>query len=232
MKPDKPIYILGDIHGNSSRLIQKIYSLDIKDCYIFCVGDLGIGFSPKGAAGEAEFCSNINSLMVERNIEFMSIRGNHDDPSYFNDETKRVWYSNFKLLPDYYVETFGSTKVLFVGGAISIDRIYRIQGKSYWKDEPFEYKPNLIQECDICITHSGPSWNGPFDKEGLSYWTQRDNALWDECLAERNGHNNLIEACRAKYHYCGHFHVSAWTHNMKTCSRILNIDELYLHNPY
>jgi hypothetical protein len=59
------------------------------------------------------------------------------------------------------------------------------------------------------VTHSAPTWSGPFDKSGISGWCDRDETLWDECLQERKDHDVLIKLCGASRHYCGHFHTSS-----------------------
>ena len=51
------------------------------------------------------------------------VRGNHDDPSYFNEE--KVNYERFRCVPDYSVINVCGRNVLCVGGAVSIDRKYR-----------------------------------------------------------------------------------------------------------
>lgn len=227
MNPKKPIYILGDVHGNFGRLRENICNYDIRDCYIMCVGDLGIGFNHPHK-GELSACVKLNDFFIERNIHFMSIRGNHDDPDYFNGP-KRIKLSNFNLLPDYHSETFNDETFLFVGGAVSIDRMFRFEGKSYWKDELFVYDETRVTACDVLITHSAPTWIGPFDKEGISYWCKNDKSLWDECYKERLAHDALIKKCGAKQHYCGHFHAYHWVEFQDCYSTILNIDQFKEH---
>ena len=223
----KPVYIIGDIHGAFGRLKQKIKELDLSACYLICVGDLGIGFN-YSALGEAESCADMNVFFAERDITFMSIRGNHDDPAYYNGNS-RVTLSHFKLLPDYHTETLNGEHYLFVGGAVSIDRVFRVEGRSYWRDEAFVYDPAKIVQCDVLITHSAPTWNGPFDKEGIASWCERDPKLWAECYAERLAHDQLIAQSGAKKHYCGHFHESRWAHEGDCYSTILTIEEIKEH---
>jgi predicted phosphodiesterase len=144
----QPIYILGDIHGNWSGLFQKIRDYEIKDSTIISVGDIGIGFIPNAFEEK-------NNFFKDRNITFMGIRGNHDDPSYFG----RIAYPNFKLLPDYHTEVLNGQRFLFVGGAISIDRTgpERVSGESWWIDEVLNFNEDKIVECDVLVTHSMPT---------------------------------------------------------------------------
>ena len=200
----KPILVVGDIHGKWDALFKKIDSFDLRDCTLICVGDLGVGFKDSHAK-EIRALQFANDFFAARDIEFLSIRGNHDNPAYFNGEIQR--FSNLRLLPDYTVETLDNKQFLFVGGAVSIDRTLRKQGVSYWKDEGFALDYAKIVRCDVLITHSAPTWNGPIEKNAmLTSFCERDLTLWDECMEERKQHDILIKLCGTKRHYCGHFH--------------------------
>jgi len=200
----KPIYIVGDIHGKWDHLFLKIKALEIRNFTLVGVGDLGIGFLD--ADKQARQFDYINSFFGGKGIDFIGIRGNHDDPSYYDGS---IDYSNFKLLPDYTSLTLNDKEFLFVGGAVSIDRKIRKEGVSYWADEKFILDHSKIKRCDVLVTHSAPTWSGPFDKSGISGWCDRDDTLWDECLQERKDHDVLIKLCGASRHYCGHFHTSS-----------------------
>jgi UDP-2,3-diacylglucosamine pyrophosphatase LpxH len=225
-KKDRPLYILGDVHGKFRNLIQYIHEKSIENCYLICVGDLGIGFN-YSFKGEIEACKTFNKFLKERNINFLSIRGNHDDPTFFKGAS-RLNFTNFELLEDYTVRELNGEKFLFVGGAVSIDRLFRKQDISYWIDEIFVLDESKIVECDVLITHSVPSWSGDWSKSGISSWCERDPTLWDECVKERQDHDRLIELCKAKWHYSGHMHISTVTYNNCT-SKILNELEFTQH---
>jgi predicted phosphodiesterase len=215
----KPIYIVGDIHGKWDQLFLKIKASEIRNFTLIGVGDLGVGFLD--ADKQARQFDYINSFFGGKGIDFIGIRGNHDDPSYFNSSIDR---SNFKLLPDYTSLTLNDKEFLFVGGAVSIDRKIRKEGVSYWTDEKFVLDHSKIKRCDVLVTHSAPTWSGPFDKSGISGWCDRDETLWDECLQERKDHDVLIKLCGASRHYCGHFHTSSSVDFDRCISTIL--DEL------
>jgi hypothetical protein len=199
---NKPVYILGDIHGDWNALFEKIKYTDIRDCILICVGDIGIGFLPQlKQIRQNEF---VCDFLKSRDIEFLGIRGNHDNPAYFDGS---VNYDNFKLLPDYTSLNLNGKQFLLVGGAISIDRTIRKEGISYWRDEAFKLDHSKIQRCDVLITHSTPTWNGPLEKSGIfATFCQKDSTLWDECMEERRQHDILIKLCGAKRHLSGHFH--------------------------
>lgn len=122
----QPIYVIADTHGEFNNMVKKINQYDIKDCIIVICGDVGIGFYSKN------FYENtleyLNNECLYRHINLLMIRGNHDDPYYFNN--KVFSYSNVELLEDYTILTVGNDNILCVGGAISIDRLYRLETDS------------------------------------------------------------------------------------------------------
>lgn len=228
-----PIYIVGDIHGHIDQVMAEVKKFDLRDCVIICVGDLGIGFCDE--AKERRIHTRYNDFMGSRNIRFYSIRGNHDDPAYFTGKT-RVVYPFFELLEDYTVLCLNGERFLCVGGAISVDRscAHRsVANKTYWEDEALVYKPDLIQECDVLITHSAPPWIGPYDKLSLnnfSDWQNDDPTLWDDCTKERMDTDKLIRESKAFMHYCGHFHTYAWTEQQGCYSTILGVLQFKEHH--
>lgn len=205
MKDKRPVFLVGDIHGEFSLLKKTLEYYDLKDCYLFSVGDIGMGFN--GTKKESDInLTHLNNYFSSRNIVFYGIRGNHDNPSYFDGS---VNLSNFKLLKDYSYLELNGVKFGFVGGAISIDRIYRIEGISYWRDENFNLNLDKVQECDILITHSTPTWLGPIGSAPIKSFLDKDLGLWDLLMDERRKHDILVEKSKPKYLFCGHFHESS-----------------------
>lgn len=237
---NKPIYIVGDVHGRFDLLQQEIKRLDLRDCIIICVGDLNIGFAyPIDPPKEHRIHAQQNEWFARRNIMFYSIRGNHDDPKFFTGDT-RVVHNNFELLEDYTTLELNGEKFLFIGGAISVDRKamnnrnrpYRREGFTYWADEIIVLRPELLVPCDVLITHTAPTWIGPLDKEGIRSIVNYDivdPTLWDECIAERCIVDTIIKEVRPKTHYCGHFHSYHWAENFDCYSTILSILQFKEH---
>ena len=220
------LLILGDTHGEWASLFNYLDRINCRDAVMLHVGDVGIGFrgNQKLEVGSLVI---VNNQLKERNIRLYAIRGNHDDPSYFNGSYN---FSNLELLPDYSQISINGERFLFVGGAVSIDRINRTMYRSWWPDEGLVLDEGKAVECDVLITHTAPSWIGPTDKNGIEFYTNRDNSLWKECVEERSVVDKLLALTKAKKHYCGHFHESVLAKNNGCTSRILNIMELIEHN--
>lgn len=215
------IYITSDHHGEYDRLFKILDEYEIKDCILLFGGDGAEGFSSREK--QIKTFELLNNRFKKRNIQYKAIRGNHSDKSYFDGS---INLSHFELIPDYTYKTINNLSFLFVGGAISVDRIYRREGVSYWKDEVFVLKPELIKPCDVLITHSAPSWIGPTSKINIEHWCQKDRTLWEECQHERQLHNQLFELAKPKYSYSGHFHSSYRAENNGCRARILDILEI------
>lgn len=232
-----PVLLLGDIHGQFARLRENIDKLDLRDCILICVGDLGIGFQHP-AKGELHQARKMNTFFLGRNIKFMSIRGNHDDPQYFNGP-RRIVLSNFILLPDYHAEVINGERWLFVGGATSIDRnaLHRVEGRSWWRNEALVLDESKVTAADVLVTHTSPTWIGPLDKEfivecGGGKHTESGKKMWEDCLRERLDVDRLLDVSGAKRIYCGHFHEWRWVEFNDVYGTILDIDQIIEHRPY
>lgn len=105
---------LGDIHGEFYQLkeILKLYP----DKEIIQLGDMGLGFNKK-----------YDDLFPIDNKNLKFIRGNHDNPEVCKQYEQ-------------YLGDYGVYKDLFfISGAASIDKAYRIENVSWWKNEELTY---------------------------------------------------------------------------------------------
>jgi hypothetical protein len=228
MKPldkTKPIVFLGDHHGVWWELLWELENKKIRDCYVVSVGDCGIGFLDKKT--ELSRIQTLNDDFKSRNINFLGIRGNHDDPSYFTGDD-RIQLSNFELIEDYSVYEHSSKLIQFIGGAISIDRTGRQEGKSYWKGEGLNFDKDKLQKVDILVTHTAPSWCFPQQFNEMVYgWAKEDDSLLRELTKERSVMDEIFEVCKPTLHLYGHFH-SSWTEEINGCKhKLLNINETW-----
>ena len=215
--------MLGDIHGTFEAISKFIIDNDIRDTVLIQVGDFGVGF---GDSENTFIRLNVlNKTLEERDCTVVAIRGNHDDPSWFNV----AWdFSHILLAPDYTVLETRNRTFLLVGGAISIDRKMRIAYdkdstyKTYWTGECFEYNDTLLDEVlksdvniDTVVTHSAPYYTYPYSDSILQEWYAQDSNLYDDIKAERNDLNKLYDKLSTKYNikewYYGHYHSAQIT---------------------
>lgn len=203
---------IGDIHGNTQSLVYQIELSNIRNEILIQVGDFGAGFKSKDL--DIENYKRLSEFLCNRNISLYAIRGNHDNPHYFDGQWN---FPNVKFLPDYSIFTFEDLKILFIGGAISIDRIYKLEGKDYWKKEEFVLDGKLLSELkgiDVVVTHSAPMFCNPIGVEAriVNDFAAVDITLKKELIKERSelstAYKILKKNNNIKYWAYGHFHMS------------------------
>ncbi len=131
------IRFLGDIHGDLNS-----WKTLIQDCdKSIQVGDFGAGFVPVPGPEE-----------ISLNHKF--IRGNHDAPYACKNSPR--WIADGTFDPTH--------RMFFMGGAFSIDYMYRKSGISWWEDEELSSRElydmvDKYMECspEIMVTHDCPS---------------------------------------------------------------------------
>lgn len=221
----KPLLFLGDHHGSWNFVFDVIRSKGIKDSYIICVGDGGHGFQSKEK--EIKQTEKLNNLFKEHNIEYKSIRGNHDDPTYFKGGN-RICLSNFELIEDYTVYKYNSKSFQFIGGAISIDRTGRNLGASYWEEERVVFHKDSCKKVDVLVTHTAPSHCFPQQFNEMVYgWAREDAYLLEDLTDERSVMDEIFKLCNPTFHLYGHFHSSC-TERVNGCvSKLLDINEFW-----
>lgn len=243
--PGKPyirgmIYALGDIHGNMKRVRDLVDDLGLRGDTIVQVGDFGLGYHP---ARDRSNLQRLNEFLAGRDCALWAIRGNHDDPAFFDG---RQLLSNIRLVRDYTAAEIEGLRFLFCGGATSIDRVYSMErmrvaeeyGHSepcYWPEEAFVLRPDLLAgvgPVDVVVTHTAPEWCHPDNKAGFGNFVTEffsdDPGLERELRRERSDMSSLfgmIEGSGARLHLYGHFHQSRGERHGGILHRLLNIGE-------
>lgn len=168
------ICFIGDLHGEFKSISGLMKRTELTDAIYIFAGDCGFGFEKE------EHYNNIFNRLSKTartlNSECIFIRGNHDNKDYFT--TSKINRKYFKLVPDYTILQTPTHNILCVGGAISIDRLYRmtiqaqnevkyayyhgcsyeiakqLSPKVYWPTEPPIYNEDILNEIkksDILI---------------------------------------------------------------------------------
>lgn len=125
------IRFIGDVHGKYRPYRELIRGVPRS----IQVGDMGVGFL-KWPHGTPSLNPPYDAM---REGDHRFIRGNHDNPGACKRHTQYI--------PDGTVEN----DMMFIGGAVSIDKAYRIEGYSYWSDEELSLA-ELNQMVDIYAT--------------------------------------------------------------------------------
>jgi predicted phosphodiesterase len=233
------IILVGDIHGEFGRLRYDLTRM-YENAYIIQVGDFGMGFYKPGYY-ETEL-RVLQQALEQKNCKLFAIRGNHDNPESFKETTNPFGFDRITLLKDYSELNLLDKNILLVGGAVSIDRKWRIEkmkqlrenGRDsvlWWEDEGFDTSliSNITNKYDIVVTHTRPSICGPFKGCNIGGFLEDDSLLKDDLLNETRDVQKLYEATKPVSWYYGHFHVSEIAHIEETTFRCLNIHEHYEH---
>lgn len=222
------IFACGDIHGSFEGFMWEIKTRKFDNCFIIVCGDIGLGFN-KEKYYEDVF-SKLQHDLSQLNTYLLLYRGNHDSPSWFSygskfgDDPFDVNYPNIIILDDYSIVKFSDDMTaMFIGGARSVDRSYRILNDwKYWPAEnviPMSDENNqraIEHGVNYVFTHTTCSYldisDGKLPQDIIDNYIQLgDTALLDDIKAERelmNGiYNKLSEKLNIKEWICGHFHA-------------------------
>ena len=231
MKEKQSIFLSGDCHGEFHTfkyLIKQRYS--IKDSYIIQLGDFGVGFYNENYYKEQ--LGRLDACLEHDNNHLYVLRGNHDSPVYFQQTNNPFEYKNITFLKDYSELTLLGVEFLCIGGAISIDRQDRTEGRSYWKDEVFFFDDSFDfskKKYDVVLTHTRPKSCGAFKGfNNISGWLKNDVTLKDDLIKESEQVDLLYQKTRpGEWYYC-HFHESNLMIVENTTFRCLDINEFYM----
>ena len=227
----KSVVISGDIHGEFNLLLFKCCVMyGMTDTVIIVAGDCGFGFEQQSYY-ENVYNRNRGRLSKSNNW-ILFVRGNHDNPAYFNDYP--IKHRRWMTVPDYSVVRACGHEILCVGGAISVDRLYRMNHPDYHvpkKDKPLarnvywanEYPVFDVEKLDAIgkdyaidtiVTHTAPSFCELTSKGGLlAEMAIRDGDLIEHVNYERQVMDKILDYLKSNNHplrhwFYGHFHKS------------------------
>ena len=161
--------LVGDSHGNTKSICSALaLAQELKIPRILQVGDLGIWPEEEGRL----YLNAIDTASKDTGVRFDFIDGNHEDHDQldvYDRESERNADGSVRVRP--YVNWWprGSTTVIegrsvaFLGGAVSVDRFARKEGKSWWPQEDItssqldRFYANTPNPVDILVTHDAPA---------------------------------------------------------------------------
>lgn len=231
-----PIDVIGDTHGHNAPIFNWIDNS--RTDTLIHVGDLGAGFrdyTPK--------LPKLGSLLNNRNKTIIVIRGNHDDPAYYDGRLYGGEYGGLKLIKDGTIIKWHNTTsykqdkpvctIMLNGGALSIDRAQRIVNVSYWSREKFKPTPPAEGHIDYVITHTAPlTVHGLVTDSYVKSFFNNDTLLERDLNRESEDLQGWIDSIidsqdtpPISWHY-GHFHQSKTTDYRGIKCTMLNINEI------
>lgn len=157
--------VAGDWHGDLSIARAVVRTLNSEDVHLLLhVGDLAVRWpGPK----KGRFDKRLGKLLDDADIEFLFIDGNHDNHKELrelkpiHDGTRRL-SDRMSYVPRGTVIERHGIRIGGLGGAYSIDRQWRTEGKDVWADleEPtIAEAERLIASApvDVLLTHDAPA---------------------------------------------------------------------------
>lgn len=206
------LYVTGDLHQSIDICKLAIHrfpiqkELDKSDVMIVC-GDAGLVWN---GSKEDKYWQN---WLNEKNFTTFCCLGNHEGYNLISDysiveifggKARQIQPSVFYAISGE-IYTINGKKMLFINGADSHDKEWRIEGKSWWPQERITEAEidnalkNLSKhnfQVDYIISHTG----GSEVCKQLGFMPTISDELFDK----------ILEATKYDKHYCGHYHLNKW----------------------
>lgn len=179
------VLVVGDLHGNDRAAAAAIHHAAQQGAQLVVqVGDFGFwptaNRTQRKPYGEG-FTAWVERTCREVGVPLLWVRGNHEDhPALFAEREKagvgpgEPWWMHEHLAhwPDGLVLNVGGKRWLGVGGAHSIDRRLRVEGRSWFPEE--KVTPEQAAEIasqghfdvDVVVAHDAPL-GAPFLRKRL-----------------------------------------------------------------
>lgn len=218
------ILVVGDTHGNVGDLVPKIYKAgEHKINHVLVCGDFGLW--THFAEGHY-FLDEVQEAARINNVNVFAIGGNHENWDHWN------WYvdnnpthKGFAMVrrrvliaPKVHKWTWANKQFVGAGGAVSIDKQYRLEEEKrtkygpktlFWPNEQLrdddvekirEWKRrganNGIEKVDYLFTH---------DCSDNTPWRNRLKPDFDSQI-HRNRMDEVLRATEPDFHFHGHMH--------------------------
>lgn len=180
------------VSSKKRRSSKKRDSMSIfySNSVIFICG--GIYLGTKSEEYYSEMFSRLDAIGDRLDIDFIIVRANGDNPSWFNGE--KIHTKHVIAVEDYSTVTIKNHKALCVGGAVSCDRSWRKkhQPESYFEGETPIKSDEMtdLSDVDTIISCTIPSFVNSRDNLNGT-WAENDDKLNADTLLERNVMDNI-----------------------------------------
>ena len=211
------IYITGDTHGSFNRVETFCReNHTTKDDILIILGDAGINYH----RGYMDIMKK--DFLAELPITLFCIHGNHEQrPFTIPTYTEQEWhggivyvekeYPNILFAKDGEVYDLDGQNAIAIGGAYSIDKMYRIMyGYGWWEDEqPSDEIKRYVEKqlgerdwkIDVVLSHTVPLKYEPTEV----FLPGVDQSRVDKSTEEWLG--KIEERLQYRKWYCGHYHT-------------------------
>lgn len=203
------VMIAGDWHGNTRYAVHAIREGCSEAKIVLQLGDFGLWRS------ETEFLEKVTEALDEMDAVLYFIDGNHEDFDYLGELMRGVTTDMPLAITDrirYLYRGFRwewhGKSWLALGGAASVDRAFRIEGHSWFREEEISLiQAGLISlrgHADVMLTHECPRRVTAYLPLGPPY------AGWD--LEVSKSHQELLDRIimhiEPGHLFHGHMHIA------------------------
>lgn len=228
----RKLIFCGDIHGDIKLLTWELTEkYKLSDCDVLVLGDFGVGFGkPRGLE---EVYKKIKGRLERKNIKIWAIRGNHDDPKYFDGS---VVFPHLELLPDNKIVEICGKTIFPIGGGPSEDQEWRIKrnkgweklGSSkrlWWEGERISRldQDDFPIRVDYIVSHIAPISFLPVPIRD----PEISPDIWEQIISDRRYLEDINTFVLAERWFYGHYHRSYIGESGQLRYRGLGIRELY-----
>lgn len=219
MKGDNMLYITGDTHNciDFQKLSYKNWPVSkkfSKEDYVIIAGDFGLPWD------NSKTDLNLIKWYNERPYSILFVDGNHENFDLLKQFPKEEKFGGIvsKISKNIYwlhrgeIYNICGKDIFTFGGAYSVDKMYRKEGVSWWKDEvptndEFNYGLSNLEKynnkVDIVITHDCPT---SIAKKICNWYEEDSVKKYLEFVKNNINFNNW---------YFGHHHVDISLENGK-----------------
>lgn len=208
------VMLAGDWHGNGNQSYRVIQSAEKRGLdTIFQLGDFGIW------RGDERYLDTMQNDLESRGMHLFFIDGNHEDfdrlYSYpLNEEGLRPIRPNITHVPRGYTWEWYGIRFMGLGGAASIDKSFRKEGRDWWPQELLTdddvHYAQLKGRVDVMFTHDSPAsapnsiTDDPVGQGSAGEYYGDDNL--EICTEHRKKLQEVTDVTRPRYLYHGHYH--------------------------
>lgn len=198
--------VSGDAHKNHRyvRGLLQQAKAENPDFILFC-GDFGY-WEHQGPGWL--YLNDVSDHALQAQIPILWIDGNHDNHPLLWDKYQCQGEKLVEIRPNvFYIPRFSVFELcghrgLFLGGGVSIDKMYRTPGDSYWDSEMLDAQRvpevKVLQPCNLMFGHD--SWLCP-DPESVKM-NHPEELVFREIVREIYDHHQPMLSC------WGHYHIS------------------------
>lgn len=210
------VYITGDIHGDPERIVQFCLSMKPRRSdTIIILGDVAANYTG-GARDEW-----VKQTLEKLKLNILCIHGNHEmRPSTIETYKLKEWkgglvwyeeaYPHLLFAKDGEIYTIEGKTYIAIGGAYSVDKLYRIERNySWWADEQpsdeikayVDSQIDKFKSVDYVLSHTCPFRYEPRE----AFLNFIDQSTVDD--STERWLDEIEKKLDYKLWFCGHWHI-------------------------